>query len=479
MEIIKNDKGELEGTLIVKIEEKDYINQYEAELKKLGKSANIKGFRPGKVPTGVLKKMFGNEVKVQEVHKILDESVKKYLKDNSIDIIGDLLQSEEHETKFDVANSNDYEFAFDFGYFPEIKINLQDITVPEYNIELEETSVDEEIENLLEKNKEPVEVEQASIESVLRVDLTELNEDKTPKENGIKTESSIISVEYVSDEAREQFVGVKKDSVFTIDVKQAFQNESDLAGLLNIGKDKIQEIGNLFEVKIVLIEDYKKPKLNEKLFERFFGQDNVKTEEEFKEKIREKIIKRYNEETKIRLKFDLMTVLQESFDLKLPDEFIVRLYKNNSKEKTEEEIRKDLDSVKKALKWDRIITLLSNEFNLKVEQEDLLNTSKQNIMNYMAQMGIAANMFPKEQLNKFAADEIKKMDVNNRYQLVFKILEDKVLYHISDKVKKEQKNIKIKELVKIYEEENKKLKKENNLSTEQNNENQEEKTKDE
>jgi trigger factor len=177
MEIIKNNTGELEATLIVKIEEQDYREKVDKELNNIRKKANIKGFRPGKTPLGVVEKMFGRDVKAQEVTKYLDEEVIKYFDENKIDIIGELLPSEKEETKFDIEKDKNFQFAFDFGFYPETKIELAEISVPEYKILIEDSLIDEEIKNLQEKYGDFKEVEIIEEKSQFRIDLVEQKED--------------------------------------------------------------------------------------------------------------------------------------------------------------------------------------------------------------------------------------------------------------------------------------------------------------
>jgi trigger factor len=467
MEITTNNTNELEATLIVKIEEKDYTEVFEGELKKMRKTANVKGFRPGKVPMGMIKKMYGNEVKAQEVHKLLDEEIKKHLKENKIEVIGDLLPSKKEETKFDIENSNDFQFAFDYGFFPQTEIKLDGLKVPEYNITIEDKTIDDEVINILEKNGDFIEIDKVIEKSQIRANFTELGDDKKAKEDGVSVQDGLVLIDLLDEATKKELMGAKTDSEFTINVKKAFTNETDLAGLLKIEKEKLAEINDNFEIVITKIEEYKKGELNQDFFDKVFGKDEVKSEEEMRTKIKELIEKQYASESTVRFRYDFRNELKDSVELPLPDEFIIRWQLSRRDDATEEMLRKDMKSLKDAIKWDRVLALLSDEHDIKVEQSDLLDASKAQIVNQLGQMGMSVEMFSEEQMTQFAEQELEKMNENDRYYLVFSTMERKVLDGLNDKVTKEAKEITFDELKKIYEVENDKIAKENEARKEE------------
>lgn len=457
MEIIKKDTGELQATLIAKIQETDYAERVEQELKKVRKTANIKGFRPGQVPLPMVKKMFGNDIISQEVSKYLDEELKKYFDENKLEIIGDVLPSKTEETKFDVVNDKDFQFAFDLGFFPEVKVSVDDLKVTEYNISVAEKQIDEEVKKLLDQNGEFTDIEEVDSESNIRATIIELNKDKTVKEDGINVEEGLVLIKYLDEKISTKFIGAKKGAKIIVDVKKAFKSEADLAGLLKIEKEKLADINNNFEFTITQIQDFKKGEINQEFFDKLFGKDEVKSEEEMRNKIRTIIEEQYKAESKVRFRYDFRDTLKQSVEMALPDDFIVLWQLDRRKNETEETIRKDLDSLKDAIKWDKIISVLAKEHNLEITEKDLLDSSKANIINQIAQMGLSTSMFTEEQLNHFAQQELEKLNDNDRYYLIFSTMERKVLDGLYEKVQKEEKQITFDELKAIYDEENKKI----------------------
>ena len=457
MEIIRKDTADLQATLIAKIEEADYSDRVNAELKKIKKTANLKGFRPGQVPLPMVKRMYGNEVISQEVSKYLDEEIKKYLEENKINIVGELLPSKDEETKFDIKKDKDFQFAFDIGYFPEIDIKLDELKIVEYKISVEDKTIDEEVKKLLKQNGNFIDVEKVEEISNIRAKIIELDENKKAKKDGINVEDGLILIDTLDAKTKKKIIGAEKDAKFVIDVKKTFKNEADLAGLLKIEKEKLTEINNNFEFTINSIQNHEPAEMNQEFFDKIFGKDKVKSEEEFRSKITEAIQEQYKAESKVRFRVDFRNALKDAIEMPLPNEFIIQWQMNRRKDETEEAIRKDINSFKDAIKWDKIITLLSKEHKLEIEQKDLIDSTKANLVNQIAQMGLSVDMFTEEQLDQFANQELEKLNENDRYYLIFSTMERKVLDGLYEKVEKEEKEITFDELKAIYDEENKKI----------------------
>ncbi|MBN2663502.1 MAG: hypothetical protein JXR68_07610, partial [Bacteroidales bacterium] len=382
--------------------------------------------------------------------------IKEFFKNENIEFIGDLLPIAD-QTKFDVENDTNFQFAFEYGFFPETKIDVAELVVPVYKIKIEDKQIEDEIINLQKKYGDFAEAETTEEKSRFRADFVELNDDNTPKENGVKTEDGLVAIEFVEKTLAKELIGIKKDDKINLDVKKAFTNDTDLAALLKIEKNQLPNVNNKFELTIKTIENYKEGELNQDFFDKLFGKDKVKSEDEMKEKIKEVLSQQYKSEAKIRFRYDLKNALDEKVQMPLPDEFIVKWQMDRRKDETEEAIRKELDSLKKAIIWDRILNLLSKEHNLEIEQKDILDSSKANIINSIAQMGLSTDMFSDEQLDQFANQELERMSENDRYSLIFSTVERKVLNGLYEKVVHEEKEITFDQLKAIYEEENKKI----------------------
>jgi len=474
MEITRNDKGNLQATLVVKIQENDYQTAVNEELKKLRKKANIKGFRPGQVPIGQIRKMYGDQVKLDEVNKIMDKEISNYLKENKIDLIGELLPSEEKK-EVDILKEKDFEFAFDIAFYPEMNIDIENLDITKYKINPTEELIEKEMENIGRKNGELVEKEEVEdAESVsVYVDAKEL------KEEGIEVLDKMILVSTLAEDAKAKFIGAKKGDKFELNLKTAITSEADLAGFFNIEKEKLAELSDKFEVVIKNIKKFEPAELTEELLEKEFGEKI--TLEQAKEKIRENLMNELEEEAKLMYKLDLQEkIVEEAKKLEMPEEFIIRWQKSINKDKSEEEIKNGLESLIKSLLYVKVLTDYSESKNIKVERQDLIEESKKNIINSLNQYGLPASYFTDEQLNEFANQELEKMDSNTLNSLFFTAIENKTANHIYS-IKEEATEIDFDEYKKIVEKRNEEIRKENEAKkseTEEKLEQVEEKTED-
>ncbi|MEA3450397.1 MAG: hypothetical protein U9Q83_00675, partial [Bacteroidota bacterium] len=264
-------------------------------------------------------------------------------------------------------------------------------------------------------------------------------------------------IDILDEKTKKEIIGAEKEAIFVFDVKNTFKNDADLAGLLNIEKENLSEINDNFEFTIISIQNSAPAELNQEFFDKVFGEDKIKSEEEFRNKILEAVEEQYKAEAKVRFRFDFRNALKDSLEMPLPEEFIIQWQMNRRKKETEESIRKDIDAFKDAIKWDKIITILAKEHNLEIEQKDILDSTKANLVNQIAQMGLSVDMFTEEQLDKFANQELEKLNENDKYHLIFTTMERKVLDGLYEKVEKDQKEISFDELKAIYDEENKKI----------------------
>ncbi len=428
MEIIKKDTGDLLATLVVKVEENDYIERVNEELKKLRKKVNLKGFRPGKVPVSVVKQMFGDEVKVEQINKLVDEEISKYLKENNIDIIGELLPNE-NSPKLDLKKDKDFEFNFDLAYYPEIDIDIEALEKEKIKILPTDEMVEKELKNIARHHGENVEIEEITDgdDITITVNLTEQD-----KEDGIKVEDGLILYKYLSEQAQKELKGKKVGDKVVLNLKEAMQNETDLAGLLRIDKEKLAEVNDNFELEITKIQQFKEAELTEEVLEKEFGEKI--TLDEAKEKIKKELEKILDEESKTVFKYELQKkIFDEAGKVQLPDEFIIRWQKQMYPEKSEEEIKKGLDELKKSLIYYKLLVKYSKDNNLEVQNNDLVDVSKDRIVETLKQYGLPTSYFTDEQLTEFARQELEKMDSATLNTTYFSALENKIFAELYEK----------------------------------------------
>ncbi len=432
MEITRKNTGELTGTLIIKIEEKDYEVEVTKSLKKIKQKAQLKGFRPGKAPLGLIKKFHGKQVIVEEVNKILGTKIDDYIKEENMKLFGDLLPNKTEDTSFDVKNSKDFKFAFDFGLFPTLNIDLASHNIKLYNIAATNAEVDTEIEHYIKQNGSFIPDEVANRKSQLKVNLKEANKNDA---EALISEEQLILIEFIKDkEIKKQFIGLKKGAKLTIDIKKAFTNETDLAALLKIEKEKLSEISENFEVEILEVEKFEIAELNQELFDKTFGKDVIKSEEELKLNFAKQIQEAYRTYSLNKFNVDAQEELMKTPKADLPTDFLLKWQEvENSKlaePKTKEEIEAELPTFQKQLKWQIIKYHILEANKLKVSEEDEINANKKLTLNQFVQYGIPVNSVTDDMLTNIATESYSKLKDNEKAHVKEIAIEDKVFNFI-------------------------------------------------
>ena len=163
--------------LTVKIEKADYQEKVEKSLKSLRQKAQMPGFRPGMVPAGLVKKMYGKQVLAEEVNKILSDTVYNYIKDNKVNMLGEPLVNEEKQAAIDFESMEEFDFAFDIALAPEFKVEVgADDKVDYYHIDVTADMVDNQVKMYTQRNGKYEKVEAYEPNDMMTGVLAELDE---------------------------------------------------------------------------------------------------------------------------------------------------------------------------------------------------------------------------------------------------------------------------------------------------------------
>ncbi len=440
MNITKENVDDLNALLKVHVEPGDYEDRVEEALKDYKKKANIKGFRPGKVPMGMVRKMVGPKAIIDEVNKVVLDAISKYITNENMNILGEPLLSEDHQPEIDWENQKEFDFVFEIGFAPEININITEKDkIPYYKIKVDEEMINEAVEEYKSRFGEFKNVEKIEGGEMLKGALKEVDETGKPLEDGITNEDATLSMDYIKDEAiKEKFIGASEGEQIVFDPKKAYPNEAELAGLLNIEKEKLQEINNEFQLTINEIKKFEKAEINQEIFDKLFGEGEVTSEKEFREKIKEQLEKQLENDSEYKFTQDAKDFLINKANIELPVEFLKKWLLNSNKEQyTKEQIEEDFSKNLNELKWQVISNDLIKQFDIKVEEQEVLDYAKQ-IANYQfAQYGMA-NM-PEEQLEQFAHTMLGKEE--DRKRMYEKKYQDKLIAYVKENATLNEKEI--------------------------------------
>ncbi len=458
MNIEKEQIDDLNAVVHITVDKEDYEPRVDKVLKDYRKKANMPGFRPGKVPASVIKKMYGKAVLVDEINKIVSENLSKYIRENELNILGEPLPSEKQQT-IDFDQDEQFKFSFDIALSPEVDIKLtKREKLPYYQIKVTDDMIEGQKKNVTSRFGTTEQREEATENSLLKGDFVQLDKDGNELEDGITAEDSVMSSNIVKDEKeKNKIVGAKVGDEIVFDPKKAFPNETEISHLLKISKEQAANVSGKFKFTVKEITEYVDPELTQELYDQIFGPGNVTNEEEFTAKIKEDLENTLNMESDYRFSLDAREKLMGKVDMDLPEEFLKRWIKasnqNDGQQKfTDEQIEKEMPKFLENLKWQIIRNQILKDNELKVEQEDLLHYAKKSAKLQFMQYGL--NNIPEEHLEKYAMDMLQNEE--QQRNISEGAVEEKVMDFVKEAVKLETKEVDREEFNKLFDDNKKK-----------------------
>jgi len=450
MNITKENVDELNAILKITLDEEDYTERVEQVLKEYRKTATMPGFRPGKVPAGLIKKLYGKPVLVEEINKLVSESITKYLVDEKLNVLGEPLPNKDMNTEFEWDSQKEFEFIFDLGLAPELEFTLsQKDKVPFYKIDVDNKMIDSTRDNYAQRLGTLETVEKIEGNELLKGSLVQVDESEAVIEDGITSEDSTMSLEVMKDEKiSKSFTGKIAGDSMVIDMKKAYPNDTELASILKIDKELVPEISPLFNFTINEISRFNKAEINQEMFDKLFGKDNVKTEEEFTEKIVDELTHNLLHDSEYRFKVDAKDMLMKKAKFDLPVEFLKRWLLETNKDKiTEDKLEEDFPAFQENLNWQLIRDKLIKDNELEVNEEEVKGFARNYALMQFRQYGMSD--VPEENLNQYADDILKNEEEKKR--IFEKLYEDKVFDHVREVVKLEEKQVSHEKFNKLFE----------------------------
>lgn len=358
------------GLLKVSLNETDYLPKVEEKVREYSRRANIKGFRQGKVPAGVIKKMFGKSILVEEVNHIVSHSISDYIKDNKLTILGDPLPNEEKARSIDWDTQKDFEFEFQVGMVDEFKYELsQKVKVTAHPIEVSQSTVDETVADLKKRfgTVSYPEVSEAGDNVFGELQLA----DGT-------TRNSYVAIDELDAKAKKKFTGIKKEDVITFNIEDLSRDAMVKARVLNIHEDEAKDATGAYTLKVTNITRTQPAELNEEFYTKVFGPEAaITTEAAFLDKVKETVAGNYKRETDHLLEHEIMHYYVDHTDIPMPENFLKLWLKTNSDGKVSDELlEKEFKSYRDSLKWDLIQNKIADDHKITVEGEEVRERAK-------------------------------------------------------------------------------------------------------
>jgi len=449
MNITQEKVDQLNTILHVKVEETDYEERVEEVLKDYRRKARVDGFRPGKVPMGLIKKMYRIPVLVDEVNKMVSESLFNYLQENSIRILGEPLPHKDDSPSIDFEKDSEFEFKFDLGLAPKLEMEVTSKDkIPYYKIKADKTQQKEYVDSLLQRYGEFKPVEKAGKDELIRGILVKVNQEGEEAENGIRVENVSMSLDMMKDENQKVlFSGTGAGDEVIFDIKQAYPNDAELASLLRIDKSEIPLLEGTFKCIIEEVAKFEKAEVGQELFDKIYGEGEVKTEEEFMSRVKEEIELNYERESEYRFMVDAREVLIKKAKIDLPVDFLKRWMVEANENITEEQVNSDFDKYEDDFRWQLIKEHLLKQQEIKVSEEEALEMAKGIALNQYMQYGISN--VPDDYLENYAREMLSKQEESQR--IYDQKAEEKLITYIKSTAKVDDKEVSSEKFRKLYE----------------------------
>ena len=449
MNISQENIDKLNSVLNVKVEQGDYTERVDKVLKDYRRQAKVDGFRPGKVPMGIIKKMYYTPVLVDEVNKLVSDSLFQYLQENKVNILGEPLPHKDAEQKVDFEKDIEFEFKFDLGLAPEFKLEVSaKDKVAHYKIKVDKKQQDEQKDSLLQRFGEFRAVDKAGDDELIKGILVKVDKEGNEVENGIRVENISMSLEMMKDENQKVlFSGTAGGDEVIFDVKKAYPNDTELASLLRIDKTEVAMLEGTFKCIIEEVNKFEKAVIGQAFYDKVYGEGEVKTEEEFTKRVSEEIALNYDRESEYRFMVDARESLIKKAKIDLPVEFLKRWMVETNDQITEEQVKEDFEKYEDDFRWQLIKEVLLKEQDIKVSEEEALEAAKSMALNQYIQYGISN--VPDEYLENYAREMMSKPEESRKFYE--QKGEEKLMAYIKSTVKLDEKEVSSEKFRKLYE----------------------------
>ncbi len=406
--VVRENVGLLHDKLTVKITKEDYLPTFEKKLKEYTKSANIPGFRKGMVPVGMVKKMYGGSIFVDEVLKTVEKELFSYLNNEKPEIFAQPLPLDQNDaSKVDMNNPTEYEFGFEMGLKPSFELPKFDAAKAVlHKVEATDAMVDEEVEAMREKAG-----------NLIPADLATKATDILNLKVGEK--ELVRELAFFAAAAQDVLKTKKVDDTLTLKLSEAIQENTIAA----ISKELALEEGvDEVTFTVTKVQTKEKRELDEAFFKEVYPTKDIKTLEELKASLKEEIQSYWNGQSNNQIQDQLYHFILDETKMEFPSTFLKRWLQNGGeKVKTAEEAETEYPSFEGQLKWTLISDKLITDNNLQVSNEELREYVKAQVAGYFGGMQLGDDTsWLESYVDRMMKDE-KQIDATYRRMITEKL----------------------------------------------------------
>ena len=438
MNITFENADKVNGLMTITVEENDFKEAVEKTLKDYRKKANVPGFRPGQVPMGMIKRMYGTAVKMDAINRVVGQEMYKYVKDNNIQMLGEPLPHDGNEA-VDIEKPAPYTFQFDLAVAPEINVKLSGHDKIDYlTIDVDDKLIDQQVRMYASRGGSYQKADDYQDNDMLKGDLRELD-----KENGIELSEALVMPTYIKDEDQKKlFEGSKLGDIITFNPRKAYQSDAELASLLKVDKADLGFHTGDFTYQITEISRFTPAEVNQELFDQVYGKDAVKDEKEFRERVAEEIKAQLQQNSDWKFLQDLRAHCEKKAGkLTWPDELLKRIMKQNNPDKGDDYVEKNYEGSVKELTWHLIKEQLVSANDIEISDDEVKAAAREAARAQFAQYGMSN--VPDEYLDNYAQDMLKKEE--NVQGFVDRAIDQKLIEVMKNVVKLNEKTVSLDE----------------------------------
>ena len=437
MEITRVQKEQGTSLLKVVVSEADYKEAVEKMLRDYKRKANVPGFRPGMVPMGIVRKMYGKGIVAEQSYRTASNAVFEYLQNEKIAYLGDVIPAEE-QGAFDFDNSTEFEFIFEIGEAPKYDVTLSAKDKLTYHkIKISKEMHNNFLDNFLRRFGKLVEVETVENDEALTVTL----------DNGdLRVEDAYVGLISMNEEERKPWLGKKVGYKTTININEMYANPAQRAAMLHIKEAELEGLNPEFELEITMIRKFANPEINEEFFKTAFPEGNVADQKALDAYIDAQIEGEMARECDYMFAAHVRNFMIEKAALAMPTEFLKRwLYTINEGKFTMEDIEKDFEGFIKMFTWNYIQRQIITAENISVSEEEATAEAKSFAAMQFAQYGMPNA--PEDMIANFAKNILDNKE--QKQHIYEKLYEQKVVEAIRAKVKVTEKAVSAEEFSEI------------------------------
>lgn len=435
MKVSQKKIDDLNLSVNIKVEKEDWAENRKKKLNEYRRNADIKGFRKGMAPMGLIEKIHGGQALADVINTIVSEQLQKFIEEKKLNVIGEPLPSEK-EDKNDWDNPDTFSFDFDIALAPEFKAPVTaDDKIVYYNVTTTAAAIKDYKSSLLKQYGSLEKGEFAKEDDFVIVDFAAGEQ---------KVEGAYVAIRSIQDKKiKESFVGMKAGDKKKIDIVKTFANEADRASMFKVKKEELASLPAKWDMTVKEVKTFVDAKPTQEIFDQIFGKGAVKDEAGFDAKVKERLEAEYLQESDYRFSIDAKEYMLKKANIKLPDAFLKRwVFVANDGKFTKEEIEKEYDLFAKDFRWTMIRDGILKEQKIKVSKDDVMAEAKKIAAYQFAMYGM--NSVPEATIQQFA--ERTLADEQQGRRIVEKVEDDLALAYIRKTVTLDKKKISLEKM---------------------------------